>query len=97
MKIIIKDADSNKNFNIRLPMGAIIACLRIGKPILKYSITSSDDDKGDNNKNNIAMDLLNTNDINQLIKGLKYLNKYHKGLVLVDVDDPRGDKVRIEI
>lgn len=92
MKIIIKDADSNKNFNIRLPMGAIITFLKIGKPILKYSVTSNSD-----NKNNIAIDLLNTEDINQLIKGLKYLNKYHKGLVLVDVDDPKGDKVRIEI
>ncbi len=90
MKIIIKSVEGNTNINLRLPMRIVITLLRIGKPFIKI-------DYKENSKINEVKNIINRDDINKLIKGLKYLNKHHKGLVLVDIEDSGGDIVKIQI
>lgn len=90
MKISIRDEDSHKRINIRLPMFAIITFVRLGK-------WPSNIDIDNDVKQNIANEIFKIKNKKALIKGLKYLNKNHKGLVLVDVEDPRGNIVKIEI
>lgn len=76
-------------------MSVAIMTLRIGKPFIKDSHVEKycklEENKAIlNEKNTKEM-------VNQLIKGLKYLKKNHKGLVLVDIEDANGDIVKIEI
>lgn len=87
MKILIK-SESSKDININLPMAAVTSMLRIVN-ILPIKL----DEHIDEALNNI----FKSENINNLIKGLKYLKKYHKGIVLVDIDSSNGDKVKIEI
>lgn len=87
MKVLIQ-SESIKDINIKLPMSVVILMLRILK-ILPIQF----DEKIDKTLKNI----FESYDVDNLIKGLKYLKNHHKGLVLVDIDDSNGDKVRIEI
>lgn len=47
--------------------------------------------------NNDFNNIFKNEDKKNIIKGLKYLRKYHKGLVLIDVQAHNGDKVKIRI
>lgn len=96
MKIAIKDATSNKNINIKLPMCIITTIVKFGIFPTHYNIDIDDKEK-ENIGNLVAKNILTHIDKKRLIEGLRYLKKHHKGLVLVDVEDPRGDKVKIEI
>lgn len=87
MKIFIKN-EVSKDINIRLPMAVLTIALRF----LKKSYI-----KVDEQTNSILNNIFNVEDKKNLIKGLKYLNKHHKGLVLVDVKDSDGCIVKIEI
>ncbi len=87
MKILIK-SESSKDIKINLPMAAVTLILRIVNILpIKF------DKHIDESLNNI----FKSENINNLIKGLKYLKKCHKGIVLVDIDSSNGDKVKIEI
>ncbi len=95
MKITIRSKEDNTNLNLRIPMSVAIATLRIGKPFIKQEhinkYTKTNDNK-DFTKDSENIKLM----IDELIKGLKYLKKNHKGLVLVDIED-NGDIVKIII
>ena len=87
MKIFIRNEES-KDINIKLPIALITTALRF----LKKSYIEVDEQT-----NSILNNIFNVEDKKNLIKGLKYLNKHHKGLVLVDVEDSHGCMVKIEI
>ena len=87
MKILVKNNDLKKDINISLPMCMITTILKF------VNISSSkhfDDEK-------VVNELFKNCDKDSLIKGLKYLRKHHKGLVLVEVDSPNGEVVKIQI
>ncbi|MGL5641063.1 MAG: hypothetical protein ACRDDM_02275 [Paraclostridium sp.] len=87
MKILVKSKDMKRNINISLPMCMITTVLRfVNISRIKYG--------GDNK---VVDDLFNDCNKDNLIKGLKYLRKHHKGLVLVEVDSPNGEVVKIQI
>lgn len=95
MKIIVKSKEGNSNLNLNIPMAVVIAGLRLGKPFIKKEHINKYN-KGTNSKEIIkdSEDIKEMIDV--LIKGLKYLKKNHKGLVLVDIDD-HGEIVKIQI
>ncbi|MGL5753729.1 MAG: hypothetical protein ACRCYC_00175 [Paraclostridium sp.] len=87
MKVLVKSKDIKRDINISLPMCMITTVLKfINVSSIKY---------GSDNK--IVDDLFTDCNKANLIKGLKYLRKYHKGLVLVEVDSPNGEVVKIQI
>lgn len=90
MRLVIKSRDNNKNINIKLPMGIIIALLKLGEMTIKK------EDDCNNNQHKVS-DILRNNEKANITKGLKYLNKYHKGLTIIDIEDSNGDIVKIEI
>ncbi|MEG2727324.1 MAG: hypothetical protein RR940_03700 [Bacilli bacterium] len=87
MKILVKSKDIKRDINISLPMCMITTVLRF--------INISSIKHGSDNK--IVDDLFTDCNKDNLIKGLKYLKKHHKGLVLVEVDSPNGEVVKIQI
>ncbi|MEG0794618.1 MAG: hypothetical protein RSG95_02350 [Bacilli bacterium] len=87
MKILVKSKDMKKDINISLPMCMITTVLRF--------VNISSRKYGGNNK--VVNDLFNDCNKDNLIKGLKYLRKHHKGLVLVEVYSPDGEVVKIQI
>ncbi|MDU7966995.1 MAG: hypothetical protein E7J25_08995 [Paeniclostridium sordellii] len=89
MKIVVKTNDLKRNININLPMFMITTVLRF------TNISSSK--YVDKNKNKIDSNFLTEFNKENLIKGLKYLRKNHKGLILVEVDSPNGEYVKIQI
>lgn len=89
LKIIVKSKEGNSNLNLNIPMAVVIAGLRLGKPFIKKEHINKYN-KGTNSKE-IIKEMINV-----LIKGLKYLKKNHKGLVLVDIED-HGEIVKIQI
>lgn len=87
MKIVVKTNDLKRNININLPMFMITTVLRF------TNISSSKYV----DKNKINSNFLTEFNKENLIKGLKYLRKNHKGLILVEVDSPNGEYVKIQI
>lgn len=87
MKILVKSNDLKKDINISLPMCIITTVLKF----VNVSSTKYFDDK------KVVNELFKNCDKDNLIKGLKYLRKNHKGLVLVEVDSPNGEVVKIQI
>ncbi|CEK30676.1 hypothetical protein JGS6364_13221 [[Clostridium] sordellii] len=87
MKIVVKTNDLKRNININLPMCMITTILRF------TNISSSKYV----DKNKINSNFLTEFNKENLIKGLKYLRKNHKGLILVEVDSPNGEYVKIKI
>ena len=87
MKIVVKTDDLKRNININLPMCMITTILRF------TNISSSKCV----DKNKINSNFLKEFNKENLIKGLKYLRKNHKGLILVEVDSPNGEYVKIQI
>lgn len=87
MKIVVKTNDLKRNININLPMFMITTVLRF------TNISSSKYV----DKNKIDSNFLTEFNKENLIKGLKYLRKNHKGLILVEVDSPNGEYVKIQI
>lgn len=94
LRIIIKNNDSNTNIKITIPMSIVIAGLRIIKPFIKEDHINRyyKTDNKDMSKGSKDIKLM----VNELIKGLKYLKKNHKGLVLVDIESEQ-DIVKIQI
>lgn len=85
MKIVVKTDDLKRNIN--LPMCIITTILRfINISSSKYV-----------DKNKINSNFLTELNKENLIKGLKYLRNNHKGLILVEVDSPNGEYVKIQI
>lgn len=89
MRIIVKNKEDNVNINIIAPLSVITTLLRVSKPFIKIDFK-----KVKNSKINY---IFGSKDVNMIIKGLKYLNKEHKGLYLVDVEEENGDIVKIKI
>jgi len=89
MRIIVKNKEDNVNINIIAPLSVITTLLRVSKPFIKI-----DFNKVKNSKINY---IFGSKDVDVIIKGLKYLNKEHKGLYLVDVEEKNGDIVKIKI
>ena len=87
MKIVVKTDDLKRNIKINLPMCMITTILRF------TNISSSKYV----DKNKINSNFLTEFNKENLIKGLKYLRKNHKGLILVEVDSPNGEYVKIQI
>lgn len=90
MRVIVKSKEDNVNINLILPMGVITTLLGISKPFIK---------KYNNKELKISKVnyMLKPNDLDVIIKALKYLNKEHKGLNLVDIEQENGDVVKIKI
>lgn len=91
MKIVVKTNDLKHNIKINLPMCIITTVLRF------VNISSFTNHTDDISEHKIVNDLFKNCQKDSLIKGLKYLRKNHKGLVLVEVDSPNGDFVKIQI
>ncbi|SFJ07529.1 hypothetical protein TPDSL_27940 [Terrisporobacter petrolearius] len=89
MRIIVKNKEDNVNINIIAPLSVITTLLRVSKPFIKIDFK-----KVKNSKINY---IFGSKDVDVIIKGLKYLNKEHKGLYLVDVEEENGDIVKIKI
>ncbi|MDU4859792.1 MAG: hypothetical protein E6356_04260 [Terrisporobacter othiniensis] len=89
MRIIVKNKEDNVNINIIAPLSVITTLLRVSKPFIKIDLK-----KVKNSKINY---IFGSKDVDVIIKGLKYLNKEHKGLYLVDVEEENGDIVKIKI
>lgn len=89
MRIIVKNKEDNININIIAPLSVITTLLRVSKPFIKIDFK-----KFKNSKINY---IFGSKDVDVIIKGLKYLNKEHKGLYLVDVEEENGDIVKIKI
>lgn len=89
MRIIVKNKEDNVNINIIAPLSVITTLLRVSKPFIKIDFK-----KVKNSKINY---IFGSKDVDMIIKGLKYLNKEHKGLYLVDVEEENGDIVKIKI
>ncbi|HBI94608.1 MAG TPA: hypothetical protein DDY58_20485 [Terrisporobacter glycolicus] len=89
MRIIVKNKEDNVNINIIAPLSVITTLLRVSKPFIKIDLN-----KVKNSKINY---IFGSKDVDVIIKGLKYLNKEHKGLYLVDVEEENGDIVKIKI
>ncbi|MBO3444347.1 hypothetical protein [Clostridium sp. CCUG 7971] len=90
MRVIIKSKEDKVNINIILPLGAITTLLRVSKPFIKIYYNKE-----------VKISKVNytfrPNDADVIIKALKYLNKEHKGLNLVDIEQENGDVVKIKI
>ncbi|MGX4599037.1 hypothetical protein [Faecalimicrobium sp. JNUCC 81] len=90
MRVIIKSKEDKVNINIILPLGAITTLLRVSKPFIKIYYNKE-----------VKISKVNytfkPNDVDVIIKALKYLNKEHKGLNLVDIEQENGDVVKIKI
>lgn len=89
MKITVKSKEENVNLNISIPMGVITTLLRVSKPFIKIDFNKEI-------KNIKVNHIFRSNDVDVIIKGLKYLNKEHKGLHLVDIE-ANGEIVKIKI
>lgn len=89
MRIIVKNKEDNININIIAPLSVITTLLRVSKPLIKIDFK-----KVKNSKINY---IFGSKDVDVIIKGLKYLNKEHKGLYLVDIEEENGDIVKIKI
>ncbi|WP_343337656.1 hypothetical protein TPELB_26520 [Terrisporobacter petrolearius] len=89
MRIIVKNKEDNVNINIIAPLSVITTLLRVSKPFIKIDFK-----KVKNSKINY---IFGSKDVDVIIKGLKYLNKEHKGLYLVDIEEENGDIVKIKI
>ncbi|UEL47060.1 hypothetical protein [Terrisporobacter hibernicus] len=89
MRIIVKNKEDNVNINIIAPLSVITTLLRVSKPFIKIDFK-----KVKNSKINY---IFGSKDVDVIIKGLKYLNKEHKGLYIVDVEEENGDIVKIKI
>ncbi|WP_343343058.1 hypothetical protein [Terrisporobacter petrolearius] len=89
MRIIVKNKEDNVNINIIAPLSVITTLLRVSKPFIKIDFK-----KVKISKINY---IFGSKDVDVIIKGLKYLNKEHKGLYLVDVEEENGDIVKIKI
>lgn len=90
MRVVVKSKEDNTNINIKIPTIVIINILRVCKPFIKI-----DFDK--NFKISIANNIFKNKEVDTIIKGLKYLNKQHKGLYLVDIEESNGDIVKIQV
>ncbi len=89
MRIIVKNKEDSVNINIIAPLSVITTLLRVSKPFIKIDFK-----KVKNSKINY---IFGSKDVDVIIKSLKYLNKEHKGLYLVDVEEENGDIVKIKI
>ena len=90
MRITVKSKEDNVNINIIMPLSLIITLIRISKPFIKKYC----DNEFKFGKVNYTFKY---NDVDVIIKSLKYLKKEHKGLILVDVEQENGDIVKIKI
>lgn len=90
MRITVKSKEDKVNINIKIPIGVITTLLRVSKPFIKIH----SDKEFKISKVNYTF---RPNDVDVIIAGLKYLNKEHKGLNLVDIEDKNGDVVKIKI
>ena len=90
MRITVKSKEEKTNINISVPMSVVITLLRVSKPFIKkYYNKEAENCKGKYG--------FKVNDVDAIIKGLKYLKKKHKGLSLVDIEEANGDIVKIKI
>lgn len=90
MRVVVKSKEDNTNINIKIPMIVIIILLRACKPFIKI-----DFDK--NFKISIVNNIFKNREVDIIIKGLKYLNKEHKGLYLIDIEESNGYIVKIQV
>lgn len=90
MRVVVKSKEENTNININIPMIVIIILLRVCKPFIRI-----DFDK--NFKISIANSMFKNREVDIIIKGLKYLNKEHKGLYLIDIEESNGYIVKIQV
>ena len=90
MRITVKSKEEKGNININIPMGVIITLLRVSKPFIKIDCNKEF-------KNIKVNHIFQSNDVDVIIKALKYLNKEYKGLHLVDIEEGNGDIVKIKI
>ncbi|CEH36274.1 hypothetical protein [Romboutsia lituseburensis] len=90
MKITVKSKEDKVNINLIVPIGVLTTLLRVSKPFIKIDFSK-------HLKNSNADYIFGSNDVDVIIQGLKYLNKEHKGLHLVDIEQENGDIVKIKI
>lgn len=90
MRITVKSKKEKVNINIRIPIGVVTTLLRVSKPFIKI-------DYNKEFKNIKVNHVFGSSDVDVIIKALKYLNKEHKGLSLVDIEEKNGDIVKIKI
>ncbi|MEW9077079.1 hypothetical protein [Terrisporobacter glycolicus] len=90
MRIIVKNKEDNVNINIIAPINVITTLLRVSKPFIKIDFNKVF-------KNNKINYIFSSKDVAVIIEGLKYLNKEHRGLYLVDIEEENGDMVKIKI
>lgn len=93
MQIFIKSVDM-KSINIKVPTFLIKLFVHFLFVIIKYI-----------NKSNIVKDKklkdliksLDYDSMKYIIKGIKYLNDYHKDLVIVDIKSKNGESIIIKV
>lgn len=90
MRITVKSKEEKVNINIKIPIGVVITLLRISKPFIKIDCNKEF-------KNIKINHVFESSDVDVIIKALKYLNKEHKGLNLIDIEEKNGDIVKIKI
>lgn len=90
MRITVKSKEDNVNINIIAPLSVITTLLRVSKPFIKIDFNKAF-------KNSKINYIFGSKDVDVIIEGLKYLNKEHKGLYLVDIEEKNGDIVKIKI
>lgn len=93
MKILVKESNGKNIINIKLPMWIIIFFVRCGRLPKNIDINGNDQKE----LVNIGNEFMRNIEKKNIIKGLKYLQKNHKGLALVDIEDTSGQIVKIEI
>ena len=71
MRITVKSKEDKTNINIRVPMSVAITLLRVSKPFIKKYYSK----EVENGKGKYGF---KANDVDAIIKGLKYLKKEHR-------------------
>ncbi len=92
MIIDIKEKNSDKNMHIHIPR----FCISIGAFILPLALRSGNAHIRKSGEK-IHVKSMNKEQVRAIKKGIKYLNKYYKGLVLVDIQSNDGENVKIVI